>query len=102
MEEDGAPSHRAKYSQAVKKLLKIQTMPWPPQAPDLNPIENLWRIMKARINKRQPPVSTKAGLSAPLQEEWEFFTPANFNGLIASMMKRVKECIKNRGGSTHY
>lgn len=100
--EDGAPSHRAKYTQAVKKRLKIQTMPWPPQSPDLNPIENLWRIMKARINKRQPPVSTKAHLTKALQEEWDLFTPADFDGLIASMMKRVKECIKNRGGSTHY
>lgn len=61
-------SYRAKYSQAVKKTLKIQIMPWSPQSPDRNPIENPWCIMKARINKSQPPVSIKEDLTEALQE----------------------------------
>lgn len=78
--ENEASSHRAKYSQAVKKRLKIHTMLWPLQSPDLNPIENLWRITKARINKRKPLVTTKVNFNKSLQDEWDLFTPRDLDG----------------------
>ena len=29
----------------------VELLDWPPYSPDLNPIENLWHILKAEIMK---------------------------------------------------
>lgn len=75
---------------------------FPPQSPDLHLIENLWCIMKSCVNKREPPVSTKDTLKHVLVDEWERFTPDDFNRLFEFKQKQVRECNKDRGGSMHY
>ncbi|KAH0607886.1 uncharacterized protein H6S33_001938 [Morchella sextelata] len=102
--EDGASIHRSVVAREARNRLRIQRIPWPAQSPDLNPIENLWWKMKYRINLRTPAITTKPQLIQALQEEWDSdrFTPDDFKRLIESMPRRVRECIKRKGASTHY
>jgi transposase len=51
--EDRVPWHGTKKALVeVKKILDIPLHSRPAQSPDLNPIENVWRIMKQRIKAR--------------------------------------------------
>lgn len=44
-QQDGAPAHTSKSAQKVLKDMQISVLEWPPNSPDLSPIENAWAIV---------------------------------------------------------
>ena len=57
-------------------------MNWPPQSPDLNPIENLWKTLGVNVMARNP-INTE-DLWMKLQEEWAKVTVEDCQRLIRS------------------
>lgn len=100
-QHDGAPCHRAG---AIKKLFDDfgieELTPWPGNSPDLNPIENLWSILKQRVNKSQP-TSTR-DLQDLILHEWNSIDINIIQNLISSMPKRIEEVLRNRGQHCKY
>ncbi|KAG1180104.1 hypothetical protein G6F70_001994 [Rhizopus microsporus] len=100
--EDGAPIHRAKIAAEWKEAKGLQKMPWSAQLPDLNPIENLWSMMKKRVNALCPHARNLQAMEVVLESVWSDFTPVAINKLIDPMPRRVKDVIKARGEPTKY
>ena len=101
-QHDNDPKHTAKSTQEFLRKHRIRTLRWPPQSPDMNPIEHLWRYVKIKLalNLSQP--KNADDMWTKFEQVWNAI-PTNFcEKLIDSMPKRVKALIKARGGHTKY
>jgi len=101
-QDDNAKIHTSKKTREWKEKNRIISMPWPAQSPDLNPIENLWKILKDRIQQRKPFPKTVQQLKIALKEEWSKLESNSLSNLINSMPKRVRMVIEEKGGHTKY
>lgn len=75
-------------------------MEWPAYSPDLNPIENIWSIMKGKVRRNNP--ETIAELEEQIQIAWDSINEDQIENLINSMTRRCEAVIKARGGHTKY
>lgn len=101
-QHDNAPPHVAL---SVKQLLQsnqINVMEWPPYSPDMNPIENIWAILKRKVEQRHPTNLEK--LEESILDIWRndsSISDASRNA-VNSMQYRLKALIKSGGGFTKY
>ena len=101
-QDDSAPCHRSSMVKNFKMDCEIQSLDWPGNSPDLNPIENLWSILKRKVAMKAP--HSKRTLIEAIIDVW--YNGLNdddvLSNLILSMRSRITECIKNKGGHTSY
>jgi Transposase/DDE superfamily endonuclease len=108
--QDNAPCHKATEVLEFLAEHNVPVMEWPPQSPDLNPIENLWPEFKTRFHKRfaelfnHPSKSLEARYryGEILKEVWYSQCMELIKALIESMPGRVQAVIAAKGGWIDY
>lgn len=98
--QDNAPCHTAKQVKQFLETENIEIMKWPAQSPDLNPIENLWKILGDKVMAKKPTTVTE--LWKRLEEEWTKITPEQCERLVMSCGRRCAEVIQSKGLYTSY
>ena len=74
---------------------------WPPNSPDINPVENLWSIMDEVVYKDPTPKTIK-DLKRRLKQAWKKIPLSTLHDLSHSMPQRLRNVITNKGGHAGY
>jgi len=107
--QDNAPIYKAHKVTEFFEEIGIEVMAWPPYSLDLNPIENLWKMLKAEINRAHPKLKGMGNSQAIMdfmvecaQEAWETLAPELLNKMAEGMQKRVDAVKAANGWYTKY
>lgn len=98
--QDNAPSHASRLTSdhlAKKGFKDDKLMVWPACSPDLNPIENMWSIIKADIYKENKQYSSKTDLWKAIQDSCSTIKPETVTKLTESMDNRLIKIIEQKG-----
>lgn len=119
--QDNAPAHTSAYTRTKLVQWGIQTVEWPAESPDLNPIELVWGSMKAYIrfafnslckqlrrNKSSSQLSTpyrrhecktQEDLCRLIKHYWNSLTPQACTKYIGGIPWRMVQVAAAQGGN---
>ena len=99
-QQDNDPKHT---SQLCKSYLEskeaegvLDIMIWPPQSPDLNPIELLWEELDRKVRQTAP--KSKTAMWESLRETWHSLDQSILTKLVRRMPRLCKAVIRAKGG----
>lgn len=108
-QQDNARVHTAKPSIDWLLLHGIKPINWPSHSPDLNPIEHVWKALKAKLRRMHPEFirlknnkADRAQLIRWLQEAWAALPPHLILKLTTSVKNRLRAVIRAQGWYTKY
>ncbi len=99
-QQDLAPVHTAKSIKSWLNDHGVGVLDWLANSPDLNPIENLWDIVKWKMRNKR--TKNEDELKATVKETWSSIPPQQCHKLINSMPCRIETVIKETGVHTKY
>jgi transposase len=100
LQQDNDPKHKSRVAQQFISNEVPEVIDWPSNSPDVNPVENLWSIIKRRVEKRKP--INLQELDMFLHEEWDKTDMLVLNHLVNSMKLRCLALIESKGERINY
>ena len=98
---DNASYHCSQQTKEwIKKNKVKEILDWPPNSPDLNPIENVWGIIKRELQKEN--ISKRSILINRIKEIYENIPYKYIQNIVESFVTRLQRCIDLEGDRTGY
>lgn len=99
-QQDNDPKHTARITNNFLSQHVPSVIDWPSNSPDLNPIENVWGILKRGVEKSRP--TNVKELMRIFMDEWTNVDKGLVNNLISSMKSRCEAVILAKGDHIDY
>jgi hypothetical protein len=100
LQQDNDPKHTSRLAKEFIEQNIPESMDWPSNSPDLNPIENMWSVVKRNVEKRRP--NNLKELEAFMIEEWDNIPEETISNLVDSMKTRCEAVIEINGERINY
>lgn len=101
-QHDNAPCHKARIVTEWLAEHQVQVLPWPAFSPDMNPIENIWAILKRKVHHQA--TTSREQLIQRVLHVWindeELRDACRI--AVGSMPTRLQKLRQARGGYTGY
>ena len=95
-QQDNAACHTSFDSKSIIEILfNNNTIEWPPNSPDLSPIENVWAILKEKLSKRK--IKNLDDLRDNILDIWVKF-PNSLCEKLCSQFKHKIKYVEEYGG----
>jgi DDE superfamily endonuclease len=110
-QQDNAKIYKAKATMEWFDQYSIVVMDWPPYSPDMNPIENMWSLLKRKLYVLFPNLDIEIkGVSDEMRHllfrriyiAWEALEPRVWEAMVQSMPRRIGTLIAAKGWHTKY
>lgn len=108
-QQDNARIHNFGGTPEWLQLHGIEYIDWPPDSPDLNPIEHVWKALKGKLTEICPELcelrnneTSRSLLAEKLALAWRAVSQELILDLIRSLPRRLKAVIRARGWYTKY
>ncbi len=103
-QQDNAPCHKAQIISDwfLEHDNEFTLLKWPPQSPDLNPIEHLWDVVKREIRIMDVQPTNLQRLRDAIMLIWTKISEECFQHLLESMPRRIKAVLKAKWGPIRY
>ena len=95
LQHDGATCHTSQVTQSYLTQFCNHVQNWPAMSSDLNVIENLWSIVKRRVEDLWP--QTEEDLINIAFQVWENLSQLEIHSLIDSMPHCLVAVLNNNG-----
>jgi transposase len=98
-QHDNDPKHTAYKTSIFLIDNNIKVLLWPPNSPDLNPIENVWKLLKDKLKKCE---ITDINFDEKIIECWNSIKFEHVFNIISSINVRICNIIQMNGGHINY
>lgn len=99
-QQDNARFHTTPETITYLHEKGVTLIEWPPWSPDLNPIENLWNVLKCRVYARFP--QSMEEMEQRIREEWAATDLKFISHICRSMPRRLQLLLDNNGHKISY
>ncbi|GBO00817.1 Transposable element Tc1 transposase [Araneus ventricosus] len=96
-QQDNAPCHKDRIvlEWFEEHTYEFYLMSWPPNSPDLNPMEHIWDVTERQLRDQTPPCPNISTLRDRCLDISYNMSPVMYQKLVAAVLKA-------NGGVTHY
>lgn len=95
--DDNAPAHNSRIVSETFENSGAQRVWWPPQSPDLNPIENVWAWINQQLGHTSQKPHSIIQLKDRIMELWNSIPTSMCQNLLLSLPRRCQEVIHAKG-----